>query len=50
MYRQIESPGYTHLIACFHFSALEQSRAAVKLQQTAEIQFLANDLAGMHIH
>lgn len=37
MYQQTESPSYTHSIACFHFSALEQSRAAVKLQQTAEI-------------
>lgn len=49
-YKKIESPSNTHIIACFHFFALEQSRAAVKLQQTAEIQFLANDLAGMHIH
>lgn len=50
MYQQTESPSYTHSIACFHFSALEQSREAVKLQQTAEIQFLANDLVGMHIY
>lgn len=50
MFQQTESPSYTHSIACFHFSALEQSRAAVKLQQMGEIQFLANDLAGMHIH
>lgn len=49
MYQQTEPLSYTHNIACFRFSALEQSRAAVKLQQTAEIPFLANDLAGMHI-
>lgn len=28
MYQQIESPSYTQSIACFHFSALEQSKAA----------------------
>lgn len=50
MYQQIESSSYTLSIACFRFPAPEQSRAAVKLQQAAENQFLANDLVGMHIH
>lgn len=50
MYEQIESSSYTLSIACFCFPAPEQRRAAVKLQQAAEIRFLASDLEGMQSH
>lgn len=44
MYWQIEPCNYTHIIARFHIPSPEQSGVAVKLQQAAEMWFLANDL------